>query len=162
MQNILLVDGNEVIHQVVQSAFAEWPYAQLECTKFGGDAALLLRSRKYRLAIVDVSLPDISGYRIAALATANGCPSMLISGHPHSFDVCEKFDWPHLKKPFSISRLLTMAEDIMAQSEQNMEQIRRSAAEMEASRAALEEAVAESRRLLERIKARDKPIASKP
>ena len=81
-------------------------------------------SQEFDLALIDVLLPDASGFVLAEFAANQNVPVLLMSGHPHAAMRMEALDFACLQKPFSLVELtLAMGREIAA-SDANIGRIR--------------------------------------
>ena len=62
---LLLVEDNNGVREVLSLLFAAHSYLVTEC-KDGNSAVECIQNDTFDVAIIDVGLPDISGYRVAA------------------------------------------------------------------------------------------------
>jgi DNA-binding NtrC family response regulator len=133
MRQILIVDDEPLICGVVREALLDWPETEVQCAATGDQGAEKIRQRSFDLAIIDALLPHTPGIRLAEIAAAQNTPVMLISGHPEVMVLLQRFDFPHLPKPFSIVDLLSESRKIMLAPDENIRRVRACAARMKAS-----------------------------
>jgi DNA-binding response OmpR family regulator len=99
-----------------------------------GDMALQVLARSPpTLALVELALPDMSGFEVARCAAHNDVPAIVMSGHPEKMLLCEEHGFPHLSKPFSIFQLTSLATQVVREAEQNIAQLQRSYARLKAT-----------------------------
>jgi DNA-binding response OmpR family regulator len=99
-----------------------------------GDGAIQALSRfSPTLALVESELPDMSGFEVAQRAANNNVPAILMSAHPEKMLLCEEHGFPHLRKPFSIVELTSLATKTIREAEQNVAQLQRSYAHLKAT-----------------------------
>lgn len=153
MKKILLVDDDPLICDLVVDWFGDKFGTEVLCPRSGMLGARMMMSSHFDLAVIDVDLPEISGLELAAFAANENIPVLLVSGHPGTNDRLERLRYPFLAKPFKLHELTAEAARIIAESHENIARVKASAAKMLASTEALSVAVAESRRLLQEIKA---------
>jgi two-component system, OmpR family, alkaline phosphatase synthesis response regulator PhoP len=152
MGRVLVVDDETMICDVITEYFRENLGMIVDCANSGDEAADVLERERFDLALIDVTLPGISGFELATLAADEDTPVLLITGNPESNFKLHQFGFPHLAKPFSLERLRLEAARVMAEHGSNVTRVKASVARMEANRAALVVALAESDRLLDTIR----------
>jgi DNA-binding response OmpR family regulator len=149
---VLLVNDEPMICNLIGEYFRDNLGLMVECAHSGPAGALKLARGRYDFAIIDVSLQEISGLDLAALAANGNTPVLLISGHPESNFKLHQFGYPYLPKPFTLDALRVEAARIMDEHAANIARVKASAARMEASRVALQVAMAASDRLLDAVR----------
>jgi CheY-like chemotaxis protein len=83
MGTILIVDDNQAVREVLRSILERGPYRVITAT--GGAVAMeLLESEKIDLALIDIEMPDMSGYDLCAYLKTHAkwrtIPVMLMTG----------------------------------------------------------------------------------
>jgi CheY-like chemotaxis protein len=91
----------------------------------GEGAMQALSSFSPTLALVELELPDMSGFEVALRAANNNIPAVLMCGHPEKMLLCEEHGFPHLSKPFSIVQLTSLATKTIREAERNVAQLLR-------------------------------------
>jgi DNA-binding response OmpR family regulator len=154
---VLLVNDEPMICNLIGEYFRDNLGLMVECAHSGPAGALKLARGRYDFALIDVSLQEISGLDLAALAANGNTPVLLISGHPESNFKLHQFGYPYLPKPFTLDALRVEAARIMDEHAANIARVKASAARMEASRVALQVAMAASDRLLDAVRMQQMP-----
>jgi DNA-binding response OmpR family regulator len=149
MPEIIAIDGDPLICELIVEALGTWG-ANIQCAMKGRSGRKLLASRHFDLAIIDVVLPDASGFALAALAANENTPVLFITGHPNRIARLNQYDLPYLRKPFELARLRAEAEQVMAESRQNIQRIKQGMTRLRANLAGLADTMATSRRLVDR------------
>ncbi len=149
MLRFLVVDDDHQVSAVLQAGLEEFCGAAVTCANTGSAAVQILRAKRFDLAVIDVLLPDMSGFELAEWSAANcNLPILLISGHLETQASCKLYGYPHLAKPFSLNELAKAAMAAMSNSRENIDRIHRSHAQLMATAQQPERAASESRSLL--------------
>lgn len=153
MVEILVTDDDQLICGVIGDYLRTFDM-RVDCAHTGEVAAQMLARHHYELAIIDVTLPGMSGLDLAAIA-ANGNTSVLLtSGCLEANFKLNQFDYPYLAKPFTLDALRVAASQVMDEHIENLARVKASAARMLANTEALKAAMAESDRLLDAMRTR--------
>ena len=86
----------------------------MTCAATAAAARVILRRRRFHLALIAVVLPDAAGEALAAEFAARAVPVILISGHPDGIRRGLDSGFPFLRKPFPPKELLRFARDHIA------------------------------------------------
>ena len=142
MAKILVVDDEPLICQVITDCLQDCDGIDVACASDGKMGAQMLAGGHFALVLIN-----------GTLAEANeNTPALLLSGHPETNDKLKRFGYPYLAKPFTMNRLLAESRKVMAESRENIRQVKTAAAKMLASSEALKATVAKSHRLLDEAK----------
>lgn len=107
---ILIVDDNAELLGLLSGVFEEAGYGVLQAQR--GRAALeKAKAERPDVAVVDVLLPDVMGYEVAALLKQLKIPFVLVSGvfkgGRHSMDAVQRHGAAeYFEKPFDVERLV--------------------------------------------------------
>jgi DNA-binding NtrC family response regulator len=110
-----------------------------------------LQSGGFDLALIDGTLPGLSGMHLAQIAAHENTPALLMSGHPAVNDDLERFGFPYLVKPFTLSQLLEEVRQTIANADENIRRVKQSATQMQASMEQLKQTPADTKTVLDRI-----------
>jgi DNA-binding response OmpR family regulator len=109
---ILVVDDNPSIREILEVVLAASDY-RVRCAESGKDALALLEKERPRLIILDLSMPDMSGYevleRIQGYDPAHPVPVVCLSALPPEEErehAISKGACDYVSKPFNIPELL--------------------------------------------------------
>jgi DNA-binding response OmpR family regulator len=153
MKRVLLIEDEPLISDLIVDCFGSMFDAEVECASDGFSGARMIAGLHFDLAVIDVGLPLISGFELAAFAANENIPVLLVSGHPGLNEKLRRFGYPYLEKPFGLKALCAEAVRAIGESQENIRRVKDSAARMWANTEALSAALAESQRLLREIKA---------
>src|SRR4051812_28684652 len=108
---ILLVEDNDQVRAIFKAALTDAGFSVAEADT--GKAAIeMLNRRRYALALVDLSLPDIHGLNVARSAKEGGCatPMIAVSGVAELIDpaVLSSDFVQTLAKPLRLSALVEL------------------------------------------------------
>jgi DNA-binding response OmpR family regulator len=105
MPRLLIVDDQFEICDVIGAYCHEEGYAVTTACD-GISAQEQLEREEFDALIVDVVLADVSGFKLADLASARGIPVLMISGEPRTIDkLNESGRYLFLQKPFHLTEL---------------------------------------------------------
>jgi len=133
----------ELLIEVMEAELA----AVVRCASTGTQGSEIIATGAFDLAIIDVIMPQISGYELAKRAASRNIPTLLCSGHPDVLNKLIAVDWPHLAKPFKLNELVYEAAKIITNSAENIRRVKISLARLQATPDGLPADLAESRRL---------------
>jgi CheY-like chemotaxis protein len=147
MRKILVVDDEPLVCDVITDCFGDdapeggvqpsIANTLITCMPDGLSAARTLESCHYDLILIDVMVPRLSAFRLAEMAARRGTAVLLLSGHPVANEKLDLFGWPHVRKPFSMSRLCAESSHAISHAADNIGQVLEAADRMHASAAAL-------------------------
>jgi DNA-binding response OmpR family regulator len=133
--------------------------AMVRCERTGSLALQAIETAGFDLAIIDVNLPEISGYELARRAANRNIPTLLSSGHPDADIKLKELECPYLAKPYRVTDLIGRAAEAITHAGENIRRIKASLAKLAATTEGLKVAMAESERLMNESKA---ILASRP
>jgi DNA-binding response OmpR family regulator len=152
MAKILVVDDEPLICQVVTDCLQDYDGIDVVCASDGKMGAQMLAGGHFALVLINGTLAEVSGIELAEIAANENTPALLLSGHPETNDKLKRFGYPYLAKPFTMNRLLAESRKVMAESRENIRQVKTAAAKKLASSEALKATVAKSNQLLDEAK----------
>jgi DNA-binding response OmpR family regulator len=127
--------------------------AKVKCARTGSLALEAIETAAFDLAIIDVSIPGISGYDLARHAANRNIPTLLSSPRSYGDAKLKMFDCPYLAKPYQISDLVYESAKALTHAAENIRRIKASLAKLEATVEGLKADLAESNRLVSESKA---------
>jgi DNA-binding NtrC family response regulator len=127
--------------------------ATVRCERTGSLALRAIETAGFDLAIIDVNMPEISGYELARRAANRNIPTLLSSGHPDADATLKKLECPYLAKPYLVTDLICESAKAITQAGENIRRIKASLAKLAATTEDLKADLAESKRLMEESKA---------
>ena len=151
MRQVLVIDDDPAVCTLIMDTLQEWPETQVTRALDTLAAAQKLRERHFDLALIDGSLPGVSGIQLAKVAANENTPVLLLSGHPDIHQIAAAIGFPYLTKPFSTSELLLSSREVLAQTRENVARVRASVVRLQASIDAAKTTIAESQTILSRF-----------
>ncbi len=133
MLQFLVVDDDDAVSEVLKTGLEEYCGAMVTCANSGQGAMEKIKAAPPDLAVIDVVLPDMSGFALAEWAAARNVAVLLISGHLDRQASCKLYGYPHLAKPFRLKVLASAAKLAMADTSDNIARVRRSHAQLMAT-----------------------------
>jgi CheY-like chemotaxis protein len=127
--------------------------ARVRCERTGSLALQAIETAGFDLAIIDVNMPEISGYELARRAANRNIPTLLSSGHPDSDIRLKEYECPYLAKPYRVTDLICEAAEAITHAGENIRRIKASLAKLEATTEGLKADLAEFNRLMNESKA---------
>jgi DNA-binding response OmpR family regulator len=139
----------DFLTEVLQAELA----AKVKCARTGSLVLEAIETAAFDLAIIDVSIPGISGYDLARHAANRNISTLLSSGHPDADAKLRKSDCPYLAKPYRISDLVYESAKAITHAADNIRRIKASLGKFATTTEGLEVDLAESSRLMSESKA---------
>jgi DNA-binding NarL/FixJ family response regulator len=119
---ILIVDDDEVFGEAMTGILERSGYAPMTASR-GEEGLRIARSRQFRLVILDICLPDLSGYEVCRQLKdrfGDGLPVLFVSGvRTESFDRVAGLligADDYLGKPFAADELLARVRRLIRQT----------------------------------------------
>jgi DNA-binding NtrC family response regulator len=153
MTSILLAEDDPGICDLLTGVLEDELAAMVRCERTGSLALRAIETSGFDLAIIDVNMPEVSGYELARRAANRNIPALLSSGHPDATATLQECEFPHLAKPYRIDELVEAASIAITHGRENIRRIEASLARLEATTEGLKAAMAESDRLIKESKA---------
>jgi DNA-binding NtrC family response regulator len=153
MTKVLVVDTNPMVCDLVADLLEVDLAAEVRRAMTGTLAAEAIDGDAFDLAIIDVFMPEISGFKLAERAANKNIPSLLCTGHPDALARLQEHGYPYLAKPFKVADLIHEAAKAITATAENIARVKASAAKLQATAEGLKDAIAESRRLVKQSKA---------
>jgi len=111
---VLLLEDNVELAELLRLVFEMWGF-QPTVAHLGREASRLLEEQEFRLALVDIDLPDTTGFEVVAGALAQGwlqnTKIIFFSGDPSDDRVAMARQFPgslFVPKPFEMQSLLRL------------------------------------------------------
>jgi CheY-like chemotaxis protein len=99
----------------------------------GSLALQAIETAAFDLAIIDVNMPEISGYELAKRAADRNIPTLLSSGHPNVDIKLEEYGCPYLPKPYRVTELIGEAAEAITHADENIRRVKASLARLSAA-----------------------------
>jgi len=128
--------------------------AEVSSASTGRLATVMIAARHYDLALINATLPDMSGIALAGLAANEDIPAIMISNSSETVSELDYHGFPHLQRPFGPEELRKASRKAISESVINILKVKASVAVMETRLAAFRFDVAESHRILAELLAR--------
>ena len=121
---ILLVEDDEILSDTIKEFIVKKYEVEQEYS--GQDAYLIARSNIYDLIILDLMLPEMSGYEVLRRLRAEkiNTPVLILTAKDGLDDKLKGFDYgadDYLAKPFESKELLARIEAILRRSKKSMD-----------------------------------------
>jgi DNA-binding NtrC family response regulator len=150
MTAILVIEDDPGVREFLVEVMEAELAAVVRCASTGTLGSELIATGAYDLAIIDVLMPQASGYELAKHAASRNMPTLLCSGHPDALKKLTAADCPHLAKPFKLNELVYEAAKIITNPAENIRRVKISLARLQETNDALRAETTESRRLMSR------------
>ena len=113
---ILVIEDNQDIVEVISLVFQlHWPEAQVVSTNWGEKGIKLVRSEAPDAIILDLGLPDISGYEVLRqIRSFSLIPVIVLSARAQKEDMLKALEYEaddYMTKPFRHRELLTRVKN---------------------------------------------------
>lgn len=126
MANILIVEDEQPINHLIRSTLCAEGY-QCDCAFDGKEGADLIEARHYDLILLDLMLPEISGYDLLEYVRPTQTPVIIISAMGQVQDRIRGLRMgadDYLSKPFQIGELVARVESVLRRAGHSAEHIR--------------------------------------
>jgi CheY-like chemotaxis protein len=124
MTAILVAERDPQVCIVVSEILKYDLLARVVCVDTGTLAAQAIGTASFDLAIIDVNMPDISGYELARHAANRNIPTLLSTGHPDADAELTGSEFPHISKPFRTAELVSQAAIAITQAAENIRRVK--------------------------------------
>jgi DNA-binding NtrC family response regulator len=148
-----VVDNDPLVCDLVADLMEVDLAAEVKRAMTGTLAAQAIDGGVFDLAIIDVFMPEISRFKLAERAANRNIPSLLCTGHPAALAQLQEHGFPHVAKPFEAADLIHEAAKAITATAENIARVKASAARLQATAEGLNDAIDESRRLVQQSKA---------
>ena len=115
---VLLLEDNVELAELLRLIFETWEF-QPTVAHLGREASRLLEEQEFRLALVDIDLPDTTGFEVVAGALAQGwlhnTKIIFFSGEPSDDRVAMARQFPgslFVPKPFEMKNLMGLIQKL--------------------------------------------------
>jgi CheY-like chemotaxis protein len=132
MTAILVVEDDPGICDLLTDLLEVDLAARVRCERTGSLALQAIETAGFDLAIIDVNMPEISGYELARRAADLHIPTLLSSGHPDTDIKLKECECPYLAKPYRVTDLIGAAAAAITHADENIRRIKISLARLEA------------------------------
>lgn len=153
MTTILVAEDNSDISGFLADVLEVELAASVRCERTGSLALQAIETAGFDLAIIEVNLPEISGYELAGRAANRNIPTLLCSGSPDVHARLRECGFPYLAKPYRVSELLSEGAIAITRAGENIRRIKASLVRLEETAEGLKADMAESKRLMNKSKA---------
>ena len=114
MTNILIIEDDREINRLIESTLISEGYS-CDCAFDGKEGADRIEEKTYDLVLLDLMLPQISGYELLDYIVSMGTPVIIISAMGQVKDRIrglKKGADDYLSKPFQIGELVARVETV--------------------------------------------------
>lgn len=115
-KSILIVDDDEDLSFIISEMLEDYGY-QVSCAESGGRAFELLSDHNYHLILLDINLPETTGFELLQeLRKVSNVPVIFASARTSETDRITGFDIggdDYLPKPYSMQELLSRVNALM-------------------------------------------------
>ena len=123
MARVLVVDDEKLIVKGIRFSLEQDGY-EVDCAYDGDEAIERAKEREYDVVLLDVMLPDESGYDIVRKLRKNPAtkklPIIMVTAKTAEMDMIKGLDEgadDYIKKPFSIMELITRVKALLRRTE---------------------------------------------
>jgi len=116
MKKILIIDDDKELAMITQDMLEDYGY-EVECVPSAGEAFATLRQKAFALVILDINLPDETGFEVCKeLRSVSDVPIIFCSARTSETDRVKGLDIggdDYLPKPYSLRELLSRVNSLM-------------------------------------------------
>jgi CheY-like chemotaxis protein len=121
---ILVAEDDPGICDLLANVLETELSAVVRCERTGSLAVQAIETAGFDLAIIDVNMPEISGYELARRAADRNIPTLLSSGHPDADIKLKEYECPYLAKPYRATDLISKAAEAITQADENVRRMK--------------------------------------
>lgn len=120
MMKVLLIEGDREIIDAISLAFQiRWPEAEVVSTRLGQKGLELVESESPDIIILDLSLPDISGFEVLReYRRFSNVPTIFLTVRSDEVDIVKGLEWgadDYIVKPFRQLEFLVRVKALIRQ-----------------------------------------------
>jgi DNA-binding NtrC family response regulator len=153
MTAILVAEDDPVLCEVLTDILEVEFAATVQCEQRGSLALHAIETAGLDLAIIDIYMPEVSGYVLARRAVNRNIPTLLSSGHPNADANLKECGCPYLAKPYRLADMVDEVAHAITHASQNIRRVKASLAKLAATAEDLKAEIAKSQRLINESKA---------
>jgi len=121
---VLIIEDDNGVSKLLEQTLKDGGFHPLRA-KNGGDAIKIIRKRKPDVIVLDIGLPDISGWDVLRIIKQDqavfGIPVMIVTGeYTKTVDTIKGLEWgadDYIQKPFSPRVLLARLKAVLRRSQ---------------------------------------------
>ena len=115
---VLIVEDDHEIVEIISLAFEiRWPEAELVSTHLGEQGISMVDAEEPDVIILDLGLPDISGFDVLKeVRTFSTVPILILTVRGEEADIVKGLEWgadDYMVKPFRQLELMSRAQAVM-------------------------------------------------
>ena len=123
---ILIIDDVASVVETVSLALEmRWPDVRIISTPHGVEGVLLVETESPDAAIIDLGLPDISGFQVLKqIRLFSDIPALILTARSDEADIVKGLEWgadDYIVKPFSQLELLARVQAVIRRKASNQE-----------------------------------------
>lgn len=157
MRQVLVVDDEPSVCKVVKMALEADGSCLVTTATTAFDAVAALRDERPHGAIIDVSMPVVSGISIANQALSLGVPVLMMTGEPQTLEAFAANGIPFLGKPFRIAEVIGETRLLLREARERHAQLTMQMARVVANVSDLTRILERSTENLDRMLAAQRP-----
>ena len=113
---ILIIEDNDEILDLLRTACAEFGFEVLQARN-SPEGKEQIRIDGFDAVVIDIGLPGgEDGFALAERAARTPVGVILMTGHPKHFERLAASGYAHLRKPFRLSELLALIEEVLTKT----------------------------------------------
>lgn len=117
MKVLLIEDDREIVDAITLAFKIRWPEAEVAHTRLGGKGIELAESEAPDIVIIDLGLPDISGFDVLReIRSFSNVPTIILTVRADEADVVKGLEWgadDYIIKPFRQLELLARVKSLI-------------------------------------------------
>jgi DNA-binding NtrC family response regulator len=155
MAKVLLVQYDNLLNYLIPEGLRHGLDADVAVVETGLKALDMIEREHFDIALINATLPDIPGLRVAQVAANQDIPSLLLSGHPEISAELLRHGFPFLQKPFSLDVLVQETKNVIQETRNNIRRVTESAMKLQQNLAALTAEIAKTRQSMDKLRPPD-------
>jgi len=117
MKVLLIEDDREIVDAISLAFQIRWPEAQVASTRLGEKGVALAESEAPDIVVLDLGLPDISGFEVLRqIRLFSNVPTIILTVRAEEADVVKGLEWgadDYIVKPFRQLELLARVKALI-------------------------------------------------
>ena len=121
MKVLVIEDDKEIVDAISLAFQIRWPEAKVVSTRLGQKGVEMVESESPDIVILDLGLPDISGFEVLRqIRRFSTVPTIILTVRAEEADVVKGLEWgadDYITKPFSPRELVSRVKAVLRRTE---------------------------------------------
>ena len=121
MKVLVIEDDKEIVDAISLAFQIRWPEAKVKATRLGQKGVEMVESESPDIVILDLGLPDISGFEVLRqIRRFSTVPTIILTVRAEEADVVKGLEWgaeDYITKPFSPREMVSRVKAVLRRTE---------------------------------------------